>query len=177
MTSARKQGWIHHMKKRNLRIGIFILFVIILITTLISSPKDKGIKLFESTFDIKLPNGVNSEQIFNNYSGPPYEGYELYKYIFSEGDARSFSLKIEELTSWSLLPLSEELELLMYGGIKNGMSYVYNIANKVGLPKVKNGFWLLKNDHQGLLKEYSFDFTLAIYDSDNKLLYLFKVDT
>jgi len=57
-------------------------------------------------------------------------------------------------------------------------------AEEVGLPKIINGYWKVVNkqgrrdiDMKYLETTYSLNFALAIYDIDNKVLYMFEIDT
>ncbi len=156
-------------------ISIIIVTIAILILTYHTLTKDKGTKLFESTFSLDLPNGIKSDEVFNNYNSPPNEGLKLYSFKLTDKNSGEFISKA--MKKWNKLPLSEDLELVMYGGTKDGTLYTYNFANKVGLPKIEKGYWILDNEHNSILNENSFNFTLAIYDSENSLLYLFKIDT
>ena len=87
---------------------------------------------------------------------------------------------------WEKLPLTENLELIMYGGVKDGITYGYNLAHTADIPKVENGYYFFLDKHSGstdrhsdaeLFGRYSFNFSLAIYDSDKKILYYLKEDT
>ena len=83
---------------------------------------------------------------------------------------------------WKALPLEEELELLMYGGSRGGSSYGYYFADKAGIPKVENGGYYFIDRQQdteraGLLYRRSYNFSLAIYDSDENILYYCEIDT
>ena len=151
------------------------LAIVIIILCYHILAKDDGTKLFESTFNINLPNGMKAEEKFNNYNGPPNEGLKLYNFKFTEKESKKFISEI--MKSWNKLPLTEDLELVMYGGTKEGTEYNFNFSNKTGLPQIKQGYWILKNAHKGILNENSFNFTLAIYDTEQNLLYLFKIDT
>ena len=50
---------------------------------------------------------------------------------------KEYVLEIAE--KWNKLPLTENLELILYGGEKDGKSYAYNLADDAGLPEVPNG--------------------------------------
>jgi hypothetical protein len=163
------------MKKRILIVILVAISVTIFIICYNTFGRDEGTKLFESTFDQSLPKGLESKEIFNDYSSAPYEGMKLYRFKITDNNINKFNLEVTN--SWSKLPLPEELDLVLYGGTNEGTDYTYNFADKTGLPKIEDGYWILKNEHQNILNENSFNFTLAIYDSVNKYLYLFKIDT
>ena len=81
---------------------------------------------------------------------------------------------------WNKLPLSENLDLIMYGGKKEGMDDAYNLAELLDMPSIENGYWFLDNRHSksistkedsNIVNTSSFNFTTALYDSDPHILY------
>lgn len=94
--------------------------------------------------------------------------------------------EITESNSWRKLPLSENIQLIMYGGIIKNTIYNYMLADEVGMPKVVNGYYIFIdrfenkntiNEDTQLFGRNSFNFTLAIYDIDNNILYYYEIDT
>lgn len=92
----------------------------------------------------------------------------------------------EIISTWSELPMSENLQLIMYGGKKNGVSYNYNLAKKAKLPVIENGFYRFYDRHDksvnpsddsDIFDRHSFNFSLAVYDSDTDIMYYFEFDT
>ncbi len=94
---------------------------------------------------------------------------------------------MQKMKDWEILPLSENLQLIMYGGTRNGVSYDgYNLAERYGIPEISNGcyFFLDRhseasnvNDVASLFDRGSFNFSLLLYDFDNAKLYFFEFDT
>lgn len=93
---------------------------------------------------------------------------------------------LENISDWEKLPLSENLNLIMYGGEKDGVTYRYNLAEEAKMPYVKNGYYCFKdrhsesknpNDDSELFDRYSFNFSLAVYDIDTDTFYYFDFDT
>ena len=90
--------------------------------------------------------------------------------------------QLQSTEGWKALPLEEELQLLMYGGSKGGSSYGWYFAEKAGIPKIENGCYYFIDRQQGtertgLLYRWSHNFSLAIYDSDENILYYCEIDT
>lgn len=92
----------------------------------------------------------------------------------------------EIVKDWNNLPLSENLRLVMYGGDKNGMTYMYNFATEANWPYFKSGVYKFVDRHNqainesndsDLLNRFSFNFTLAVYDFDTDTFYYFEKDT
>lgn len=93
---------------------------------------------------------------------------------------------LEILSGWKELPLSENLSLIMYGGEKDGMAYGYNLAEEAKIPRVENGYYYFCDRHSEstnsaddseLFNRSSFNFSIAIYDSDTDKMYYFEFDT
>lgn len=87
---------------------------------------------------------------------------------------------------WKQLPLTENLQLAMYGGEKNGVQYDYNFAEEAHWPIIRNGVYKFvdrhseavdKSDDTNLFSRYSFNFSIALYDLDTNILYYFEMDT
>ena len=90
------------------------------------------------------------------------------------------------VANWNQLPLSEKLNLIMYGGEKDGVTYGYNLAEEARMPAMENGYYRFEDRHSGaneasnnsgLFGCGSFNFSLAVYDSDTNRLYYFEFDT
>ena len=94
---------------------------------------------------------------------------------------------LELIEDWKPLDMTESLELIMYGGEKDGISYDgYDLSEQAKMPKVENGYYRFYDrhpnakDHHGdseLLKRASFNFSLAVYDTDTDIMYYFEYDT
>ncbi len=91
-----------------------------------------------------------------------------------------------KMSGWNPMPLSENLNLVMYGGTKDGTVYAHELAEKYGIPEIKNGYYYFVDRHAkstdpssdaALFSQLSYNFTLVIYNSDNAHLYLFEFDT
>ena len=93
---------------------------------------------------------------------------------------------LENINGWNELPLSENLNLIMYGGEKEGVAYLYNLAEEAKMPKIENGYYCFRDrasentdssDDTELFDRYSFNFSLAVYNSDTDMIYYFEFDT
>ena len=93
---------------------------------------------------------------------------------------------LSNVADWHQLPLSENLNLIMYGGEKDGVSYGYNLSEDAHMPVIKNGYYCFKDRHSEanspsddseLFSRASFNFTLAVYDTDTNKFYYFEFDT
>ena len=92
----------------------------------------------------------------------------------------------EIIKDWKTLPLTENLQLLMYGGEKDGVKYSYDFAEEAHWPVVQNGVYKFfddqneavdKSDDTNLFNRYSFNFSIAMYDLDSNIFYYYEIDT
>ncbi len=89
---------------------------------------------------------------------------------------------------WRALPLSENLQTAVYGKKDGNTLYGPFILTDetTTIPAIKNGYYYFcdryseshdpKNDND-LLNQHSFNFTIALYDTDNNNLYYYELDT
>lgn len=75
---------------------------------------------------------------------------------------------------WNKLPLSENLDMFIYG------------EEVAQLPRIENGYYCFQDRHpeainpsddSELFSRWSFNFSLAVYDSDTNMFYYFEFDT
>lgn len=92
----------------------------------------------------------------------------------------------ELIKDWKQLPLTENLQLAMYGGSKGGVSYGCGFAEEAHWPNISNGVYKFvdrhseavdKSDDTNLLSRFSFNFSIAVYDLDTNTMYYFEMDT
>jgi len=105
---------------------------------------------------------------------------------FNETDGEKIQSDILKSKEWVNLPLSENLSLLMYGGEKNSIHYSYNLAEKLDMPVVSNGYYFFVNRHSNrvsskddidIFNQNSFNFTIAVYDIDTQTMYYLEFDS
>lgn len=112
-----------------------------------------------------------------------FQGEGSYRLILDCSQSREKALK--QVADWNRLPLSENLRLIMYGGEKDGVEYAYDLASDAKIPEINNGFYKFINRSPNatdkysddIFSAYSFNFSLAVYDSDADMLYYYKYDT
>ena len=92
----------------------------------------------------------------------------------------------KKVKNWTPLPLSDNLQIAMYGGEIDGIHYSLCFAEEAHIPVIKNGvykyydenahFWN-HSDDTDLLERSSFNFEIAVYDFDKDFFYYFEIDT
>lgn len=113
-----------------------------------------------------------------------FQGEGSHYLILDCSDNKQKALEI--IKNWNKLPLSENLNLVMYGGEKDGVIYGYELAKEAHIPKIESGYYIFDNsqlkgkdngDDSELFNRYSFNFEIAIYDCDTDRMYYFEFDT
>lgn len=122
---------------------------------------------------------VESSDTHGGFHG---EGEYTAAICFDTVHGEELAEQLQSTDGWKVLPLEEELELLMYGGSRGGSSYGYYFADKAGIPKIENGCYYFIDRQQDterteLLYHRSYNFSLAIYDLDENILYYCEIDT
>ena len=96
--------------------------------------------------------------------------------------------KINEIIdNYNELPLPENLSLILYGGDKGNTRYGSYFKPRDGeaFPTVEAGYYMVLDRNNGEIREITSDiiyhssnnFTIAIYDSENKMMYYFEYDS
>ncbi|MCQ4638111.1 hypothetical protein NE619_15345 [Anaerovorax odorimutans] len=101
----------------------------------------------------------------------------------------SFENALNQNSQWHPLPLSDNLTALVYGEKDEHGSigpYLTGDDGKSLFPAIKNGYYFFEDrqsngkdsqDDSGILKQPSFNVTLAIYDIDTRTLHFCEFDT
>lgn len=104
------------------------------------------------------------------------------------GDGQYFA-KLEciklDINNFKELPVSEEIQKVL--DMKSCDSKgCYDFYERYNVPKIKNGYYYFYDRHSDSTNHFddkdlnnrsSWNFTIAIYDEDNNLLYLYVMDT
>ena len=107
-------------------------------------------------------------------------------YVLTLDCAQNRDKALATVSTWKTLPLSENLQLMLYGGERNGTIYGYDLAQEAGIPQIDNGWYRFEDRHDQskdpaddteLFGRFSYNFSLAIYDADADRLYYLEFDT
>lgn len=145
----------------------------------------------EIRMGINISDG-NTVDEYENHGGFHGDGITFKKVDYSETDYQEIVDKIKENEDWKPLPLSKNLNWLIYGEEDDddeNYGYVFRKDNdgKNLFPNISNGYYFFYDRHSenennphddtDLLNRYSYNFTVAIYDTDNNILYYGELDT
>ena len=118
--------------------------------------------------------GCDSIDYADKHGGFHNDGETHARLTFSGGAAEALKSAIADSESWEPLPMSEALSAALAQN------------ESTGLPEVENGsyFFLDRSDGSRDVKSlsefsarYSFNYTVAIYSSDDDTLYFYVLDT
>lgn len=165
-----------HLK--GLLIGMTVGVLVLCILVTITSPRYKASKILSTD----LPRPV-ATQWYDDHGGFFGDG-ELYgTLVFNASDGKALEKHLQSQETWHALPPTEDLEILLYGGEKNGMNYVSRLADGWNAPKVTKGYYYFYDrfhntsmDDQ-LLDAYALNVTVGLYDSERETLYVMTFDT
>lgn len=156
---------------------IAFMFLILLI-----KPIDNYADLSAKHFGFAKKDFVVVEEL-DTHGG--FQGEGSYYLILDCSNNKEKSLEIIE--NWNKLPLSKSLNYIMYGKVKDGLTYGYELAKKEAhIPEIKNGYYMFEDRHSEskdskddteLLDRHSYNFSIAIYDCDTDIMYYFEYDT
>lgn len=159
-----------------------IFIILVIISFLFADPTETTTEYVtkKTGLDVSLCEVERENDTHGGFHG---DGDKLVVFNCSNNAANSKIL--DQISGWNELPLSENLELIMYGGIRDGVRYSYELADKNGIPEIKNGYYYFSNrninatseNDDDMFNQYSFNFTLLMYDSDNRKLYYYEFDT
>ena len=133
-----------------------------------------------------------SEPISSNYGckkdGFHGDGNLIAQFKYDSASGKRITSQIQQSGKWREFPLSENINILLYGGNKDGVEYSFDNAKELGLPHIEHGYYFVHNRNyeakniysdSEILDEnaYSFNVTTAIYDTDSNILYYIEIDT
>ena len=119
---------------------------------------------------------------YDSHGGFHNDGVAYYKYAINEYDILN---NIKNDTRWEKFPLSETVNILLYGNELDGV-YIVDESQNVLMPKVNVGYYLLIDRHseasenekqETIFDRYSLNYTVVVYDIENNFLYICEQDT
>lgn len=101
---------------------------------------------------------------------------------FTEENGRKLEDMLAEDQRWSPMPLNSSVELILYGDEEN---HIGGCLGSFEIPHFKHGYWFFYDKQTGLhwvdYSEFrsraSHNFYVCLYDSDERILYYFGLDT
>lgn len=122
----------------------------------------------------------------DSHGGFHGDGMMFQQILFEDS---KLSDEIKDNDSWKPMPLGQSMEALVYGteeGTSSTGPYLTDESGNTIIPDIQNGYYYFYDRHseskdpyndEDILGRASFNFTLALYDSDNHVLYYVEFDT
>ena len=140
-------------------------------------------KRISKSLGIEIPGSmkIDYEDTHGGFHG---DGETFATIEFNKSIAENIREDIADHMSWNSLPLSENHDILVYGGTKEGITYTYNYAELLSMPRIENGYWFYEDrqpestlfwEEEDLIP-FPYNFTIAIYDLDTDTLYYLESD-
>ena len=129
---------------------------------------------------------ILSEDSHGGFHG---DGMTFIVLSFDEEEAGGLKAQMEGRQGWHLLPLSENAGILVYGYDTEEMQTGPYLCDEQGqgvIPQIQNGYYYFYDrqsestdayDDTDVFDRGSYNFTLAVYDSDMDMLYYVEFDT
>ena len=161
------------MNKIFKRTCLIILLLIIIYIIYLHSLYDYN--FYSSLIEIPIPIFTKIEEK-DTHGGFHGDGEALVKVYFSDKQAEKFIRKINKNVHWNKLPMEEILQ--------NCISD--NITDEISVPIIENGYWFFLDRHSKVADKYNYNdmfdrtssnYTIAIFDIDSKILYIYSLDT
>ena len=152
-------------------------------------------KVFIVAALVFLLSGCSSNNILkkieiNNASCEVIEQKDTHGGFLSDGDyfamIKCFDLSTNDLSdNWKKLPLSDELNIVKQMEQCDDKD-CKTFTEKYNIPDITNGYYLFIDRYEGAKNKYdctevnsrsSYNFSLAMYDIDNSIIYYYELDT
>lgn len=157
-------------------ISIWVVFIISLLVSFIVINILYGWHMYvASQIEIHIPFAVKNDNK-DSHGGVQREGESLSKFYFDEKNAVKFKEKINKNQHWKKLPMTKIVEESTGAWDK-----------EMKIPEVKNGYWFYLDRHSEATDKYnendmyngrySFNYSVAVYDTDENILYFYELDT
>lgn len=135
--------------------------------------------------ELELDATDGTELLHYDTHGGNGDGTSCFALTFSDN---ALEQEIQTRSDWTPLPLDNTAEILVYGQSDAAHSmgpYLTDSDGNALLPQIENGYYCFidRQTHyetiaaQPILERSSFNFTLAVYDTDQDILYFCQLDT
>ena len=161
--------------KLALSIAATLALLLFCVVVTVNSPRS----LAGEALGVDLPRPIET-QWSDDHGGFLGDGVTRGVLVFSSQNGAALEKALAENEAWHTLPLPEPVQLFIYGGEKDGVNYGEPMKD---VPKITEGYYYFRDrlhdtfSTDQLMDAYSYNATIALYDTQNTTLYLIKYDT
>ena len=167
---------------------IFLAVIVMIVWCIYVDNKPSVSEYISSILDVSIEDADVARRI-ETHGGFLGDGTSFYIIKYNDD---SIIDEIRNNNHWIQLPINDDnLNILLYGeSIKQEYKEtgpLFCDSDGKGLfPEIKNGYYFFKNknsessdvlDSSGIIDRVLFNFTVAVYDEDNRILYFGELDT
>lgn len=130
---------------------------------------------YSSLIETPIPMFAKIEEK-DTHGGFHGDGEALVKVYFSDKQAEKFIRKIDKNIHWNKLPMKDILQTCINS----------NIADEISVPIIENGYWFFLDRNSKATDKYNYydmfdrassNYSIAIFDIDSNVLYIYSLDT
>ena len=161
------------MKKFFKRACLIILLLIIAYIIYLQTLYDYN--FYSSLIEIPIPIFAKIEEK-DTHGGFHGDGETLAKFYFSDKQAQNFTSNISNNSHWNEFPIPETLQHCAYD----------SIDEDIKIPFINNGYWFFLDRHSKATDKYNYyemfgrassNYSIAVFDIDSNILYIYSLDT
>lgn len=165
-----------------------LLCMILLVCCLTICSQNSETNEISKALGIDISGGtiIYNSDIHGGFHG---DGYTFIEINFEDTAGESVVEDIVDSIDWNMIPLSDNLQTVVYGNEASNASYGPLVTVDEGIvtiPVIEHGYFYFHDRHSKsnnpkddteLLRRNSYNFTIALYDIDNNKLYYYELDT
>jgi len=171
------------VKKNYFLIGIFIACLIFLMYTMRNPQSTQDIVSDRIGIDVSASTVIS---VVDTYGGFHGDGMICLGLQFNDD---SLIDQIDRNAMWNRLPLDGVLASIVYSSTDENIGFEPLICDEEGnslIPQIQKGYYCFidrhseskdTDDYSKILNRSSYNFTLAVYDEDSRILYFSQLDT
>ena len=161
------------MKKIILIIVLILLILIVMSGLYINLIYNHNCYSFLIEAEIPIFTNIEEKDTHGGFHG---DGETLAKVKLSSEQGQEFIKEIKKNEHWEKLAIPEMLSNYMHNGLDKD----------VEIPNVNNGYWIFINRYHEVSDKYnymeifdkpSYNFSVAVFDTDTNILYIYSLDT
>ena len=153
----------------------FLIILIFIIAYIIYLHTFYDYNFYSSLIETQIPVFAKIEEK-DTHGGFNGDGETIAKFYFSDKQAKNFTNSISNNLHWNKFPIPETLQ-----------DCVYNSINEdIKIPFINNGYWFFLDRHSKATNRYNYyemfgraslNYSIAIFDMDSNILYIYSLDT